>query len=99
MTLTYNQNNRLTLVEDDAVVIGEYGYNGAGQRITKTAGGATTVYHYDFDGKLLGESDASGNMTAEYVYKGRIPIAKIDNCTTVSNDGILLSQMTGWVRG
>ena len=44
--LTYNQNNRLISVEEDSNVLGEYTYNGLGQRIIKEAGGVTTVFHY-----------------------------------------------------
>jgi YD repeat-containing protein len=41
--LTYNQNNRLIKVEEDSVTLGEYTYNGLGQRIIKEADGVTTI--------------------------------------------------------
>ena len=55
--LTYNQNNRLIEVEEDSVTLGEYTYNGLGQRIIKEAGEVTTVFHYDFDGNIIAESN------------------------------------------
>ena len=54
-----------------------YTYNGFGQRIKKTAGGATTIYHYDLSGNLIGESDGAGNFTAVYVYMGNMRLAAI----------------------
>lgn len=46
-----------------------------GQRYAKTVGGVTTVFHYDKDGTLIGESDAAGNTLTEYVYLGDVPVA------------------------
>jgi len=48
--LTYNQNNRLVMVEENGTTLGEYAYNGLGQRMIKIESGViTTVFHYDFD--------------------------------------------------
>jgi RHS repeat-associated protein len=77
-TLTYNQNNRLVRVEENSVVLGEYTYNGLGQRVIKEVDGVTTVFHYDLDGKLIAESLVDGTITAEYLYMGKIRIAKVD---------------------
>jgi RHS repeat-associated protein len=77
-TLVYNQNNRLQRVEEGGTVLGEYAYNGLGQRITKTVGGNTTVFHYDFDGNIIGESESDGTFTTEYLYLGASRTAKID---------------------
>ena len=76
--LTYNQNNRLIRVEEDSTVLGEYTYNGIGQRVIKTVGGVTTVFHYDFDGNLIAESDENGNFVYEYLYKGGSRLALVD---------------------
>jgi RHS repeat-associated protein len=76
--LTYNQNNRLVLVEEDSVVLGEYTYNGLGQRIIKDVDGITTIFHYDFDGNIIGESDSSGNFSKEYLYRGSSRLALVD---------------------
>jgi RHS repeat-associated protein len=76
--LTYNQNNRLVMVEEDSVVFGEYTYNGLGQRIIKEAEGVTTIFHYDFDGNIIAESDISGNFDKEYLYRGSSRLALVD---------------------
>jgi len=80
-TLIYNQNNRLIRVEEDNLALGEYTYNGLGQRVTKTVDGVTTIFHYDLNGKLIAESLSDGTMTAEYLYMGKIRIAKMDGST------------------
>lgn len=76
--LTYNQNNRLVRVEENGGVLGEYTYNGLGQRVIKTAGGVTTVFHYDFNGNIIAESDLNGNFTYEYLYKHNSRIALVN---------------------
>jgi RHS repeat-associated protein len=81
MVLTYNQNNRLIRVEEDSVILVEYTYNGLGQRIIKEADGATTIFHYDFDGNIIGESDTSGNFSKEYPYRGTSRLALVDVST------------------
>jgi len=69
-TLTYNQNNRLIQVTENSTVLGEYTYNGNGQRIKKTAGGETIIFHYDIFGNLIGESTPDGNFIEQYIYLG-----------------------------
>ena len=51
-SLTYDTNNRMVSL----VISATYAYDGVGQRVSKVAGGVTTVYVYD----------AFGNPTAEY---------------------------------
>ena len=82
-TFIYNQNNRLIRAEEDSNVLGQYTYNGLGQRVTKVAG-VSTVFHYDFDGNIIGESLTNGTFTAEYLYLGSSRLAKVD----VSSDSI-----------
>jgi YD repeat-containing protein len=57
-TLTFicDQNNQLIEVKQGQTTIATYTYNGLGQRVKKVAGGVTTVYHYDLDGRLIAES-------------------------------------------
>jgi RHS repeat-associated protein len=81
MVLTYNQNNRLVMVEKEGVVLGEYTYNGLGQRIKKEVNGVITVFHYDFDGNIIAESDESGNFDKEYLYRGSSRLALVDVST------------------
>jgi len=76
--LTFNQNNRLVRVEENSNILGEYTYNGEGQRIVKTADGVTTVFHYDFNGNIIAESDETGNFIYEYLYKGGSRLALVD---------------------
>ena len=74
-TLVHNQDNRLVKVEENGAPLGEYTYNALGQRTTKTANGATTLYVYDFNGNLITESDAQGNPATEYLYLGTSRLA------------------------
>jgi RHS repeat-associated protein len=50
--------------------VGEYTYNGAGQRIRKVTQTETRIFHYDLLGHLIAETNQSGQMLAEYVYLG-----------------------------
>ena len=53
-----------------------YQLNALGQRVMKTPTvGNATVYHYDINGHLIGESDAQGNVQVEYIYLGDVPVA------------------------
>ncbi|MCK4541357.1 MAG: RHS repeat protein [Spirochaetales bacterium] len=76
--LTYNQNNRLIRVEEDANILGEYTYNGLGQRIIKEVDGITTIFHYDFNGNIIAESDPDGNFSKECLYRGKGRSAMVD---------------------
>jgi RHS repeat-associated protein len=76
--INYNDDNRLVSVEEDSVVLGEYTYNGLGQRVIKETGGTTTIFIYDFDGNIIGESDATGNFSKEYLYRGSSRLAMVD---------------------
>jgi RHS repeat-associated protein len=48
--------------------------------VKKVANGETTLYHYDFDGKLIAESDDQSytHTKAEYIYRGQSLLAKVD---------------------
>ena len=58
--LSYNQGSELVRVKVGETILGEYQYNGFGERVKKTAGGATTLYVYDFEGNLIAETDPQG---------------------------------------
>jgi len=49
-----------------------------GQRVIKEVDGVTTVFHYDFNGNIIGESDPDGNFTVEYLYRGKSRSAMVD---------------------
>jgi len=76
-TLIYNLNNRLIRITDQGATVGEYVYNGRGQRIKKTVGADTTIYHYDLAGNLIGESDAAGVFSAQFIYLGAERLAAV----------------------
>jgi RHS repeat-associated protein len=81
MEFVYNQNNRLIRVEDGSVILAEYTYNGFGQRLIKQVDGIETIFHYDFDGNIIAESEADGSMTAEYLYVDQSRMAVVDSST------------------
>jgi uncharacterized protein RhaS with RHS repeats len=66
------------VVQDGATVVGVYNYNGLGERVKKTAGGASTYYVYDFSGNVIAEVDGSGTVQKEYIYWGKLRLAMID---------------------
>ncbi|MCX5868617.1 MAG: RHS domain-containing protein [Proteobacteria bacterium] len=58
--------------------VGEYTYDASGRRVKKTAYGVTTYSIYDQFSNLIAESDASGNITKEYIYLNGQALALID---------------------
>ena len=67
--LRYNRLHQLTgYLTSGGDAIAQYSYDGDGQRITKTANGKTTLYHYGKGGELLSETDETGNPQADYIY-------------------------------
>ena len=79
--LVYNQSNRLVRVEENSDILGEYTYNGMGQRVIKEVGGVSTVFHYDFNGNIIAESYLDGNFNTEYLYNGKGRVALVDVST------------------
>lgn len=91
MTLTWNDNNRLSHAEKPDEMIVDYVYNGLGQRVWKKISMlstspqiySSTIEHYDFDGKIITESNNRDRyykkILREYVYKGSSPVALITN--------------------
>ena len=57
-------------MEENGIVLGEYVYNGFGQRVIKTVDGVSTVFHYGMstNADIIGESDLDGVFTKEYLY-------------------------------
>jgi RHS repeat-associated protein len=58
-------------------VLGEYTYNGKGQRVKKVADGRTTIYHYDVTGNLIQETDQNGGVIASHIYAGTNRLAMV----------------------
>jgi len=52
------------------------------ERVAKGAGGATTHYHYDRAGRLIAESDGSGQATREYIQLAGLPLALVVDIAT-----------------
>ena len=75
---TYDDTNRMTQASASGLIVGDYVYNGKGERVKKTAAGITTVFHYDSAGLLIAETDTLGNVLREYVYLDGQPLALIE---------------------
>jgi RHS repeat-associated protein len=68
----------LIRVEEQGSTLGEYVYNGLGQRVIKEVNAESTLFHYDFNGNLIAESQADGIFTSEYLYIGQARLAIVD---------------------
>jgi YD repeat-containing protein len=68
---TYDARGRLVTAQTAFGPV-QYQINALGQRIAKTVAGATTVFHYDLGGKLIGESGAASK---DYIYLHDLPVA------------------------
>ena len=77
--LGYNDENRLVSIEQGLTTLASYQHNALGERVVRTAGSATTHYHYDRDGRLIAESDGTGSAIREYLYLGDLPLAVVDH--------------------
>ncbi|HNY64457.1 MAG TPA: RHS repeat-associated core domain-containing protein [Deltaproteobacteria bacterium] len=71
-TFGYSLAGHLTTVDGSQV----YWYDDKGNRIRKNEGQTATLYHYGPSGEVLGESDASGSPTCDYIYLNGRVIAK-----------------------
>jgi len=74
----YDSQNRLTNALINGQPVGTYSYDAMSRRVKKTAYGVTTYSIYDQFSSLIAESDASGNITREYIYLNGQPLALID---------------------
>jgi len=73
---TYDDENRLSTVSGYT-----YDYDGDGARMEKASGTTGTMYWPGPGGKVLTETDLSGNINEEYVYFNGERIARIDRPT------------------
>jgi len=71
-TFTYDPAGRLATAAGAT-----YGYDYRGLRVAKTVAGVTTLYHYDADGRLLAETDATGFTLNEVLWAGDQPVAVV----------------------
>lgn len=76
---TTNSDGRLVSASLNGTTVAGYVYNWAEQRVSKTAGGATTDFVFDRAGHLLAEADgATGAVQREYVWLDDLPVAVLD---------------------
>ncbi|MEW6183310.1 MAG: RHS repeat-associated core domain-containing protein [Bacillota bacterium] len=73
----FDLRNRLTEVTKGAVTT-SFKYRPDGLRYEKNSSGTTVQYHYNLDGKVVAESDGSGNITAYYIWGPDRVLAKKD---------------------
>lgn len=76
-TYVYDLSNQLIRVLQGGNQVGEYTFNGAGQRIKKVTQTETRIFHYDQMGHIIAETNQTGQMLAEYVYLGDQLLAMI----------------------
>src|SRR5229473_3042048 len=79
-SLVYDAENR-ALSATNASTSGTYTYDGNGLRVTKVAGGTTTVYVFS-GGKVIAEYDNGAGVASpsrEYIYSGAQLLAKIES--------------------
>ncbi len=76
-TYVYDLSNQLYRAYQGTTLVGEYIYNGAGQRIKKVTQTETKIFHYDIWGHIIAETNQNGTMIAEYIYLGDQLLAMI----------------------
>ena len=76
-TLTYNGQGRLTGITEPGQPDIAYAYDGFGRRVKKTVGTATTIYHYDPNGRLLAEQAQEDEAWTNYIYLEGRPVAMV----------------------
>jgi RHS repeat-associated protein len=72
-TYAYNDAGRM-ISATKAGVTSSYALNGLGQRVRKTTSSVSSYFVYDEAGHLIGEYNHSGNLIAETVWFGDIPV-------------------------
>ena len=68
LDFSYDSTDRLVGVSQGAAVLGAYTHNALGQRVAKTAGGATTHFLHGLSGRLLAEHSGGGGVAREYFW-------------------------------
>jgi RHS repeat-associated protein len=77
-SFAYYGSGRLKAVINGATGLTSYTYNVQGLRTRKVGFSATTVFHYDAEGRLLMETTGGGTLIRAYVWDDTVPIAQID---------------------
>jgi YD repeat-containing protein len=99
-TYAYDAEGRLTAISQGATAIGAYAYDAGGRRKSKTAGGATTMFVTDADGREVLEYDGtSGALSAWYAY-GPGPNAVLNRMNvTAASRQTLIPDIQGSIIG
>jgi len=89
-TYQYSQRDRLTSA--DSGTTGSDSYDGDGRRVQKTAGGVTTLFFYDPNGKLLEEYIPATATGKDYVWLPGTyePLARVDFGLADTDNGDVL---------
>jgi len=83
-SLAYDPFDNLQTYSQGATALANFGYDGDGMRIVKTANGKTVVYHYDQGGRVLSEDNGAGRLLADYVFLNGKLVAKVEPIATIS---------------
>jgi RHS repeat-associated protein len=108
-TYVYGVTGRLMQAKKSADTIARYAYNAQGERIAKTVyrpdGAPSSTYFLYHAHRLDAEIDDGGNVVAQYIYFGHVPIAKLEYTPQQANgvnakyhnDGSLLAVLKRWL--
>ena len=77
-TFNYSEAGRLWQVYEGTTLVATYSYNGLGRRVKKVTQSGATYYHYDLNGKVIVETNASGVVQREYAYLNSAPLAQFE---------------------
>ncbi len=75
----YDSSGRLASTSINGSTVGSYTHNALGQRVSKTAGAATTVFLYDPAGHLIEEANSSGAVLRDFLWLDGLPIGQVDD--------------------
>ncbi|PNS09104.1 RHS repeat-associated core domain-containing protein [Solilutibacter silvestris] len=73
-TFTYNAAGRMATASSAGTLQSTYTYTGAGEQVSRIAGGATTIFLYNEDGQLLGQYTGAGTLVQQYVWLDTLPV-------------------------
>ena len=105
LQFSYDTRGRMVSA-NTAIGLVAYNINALGQRVQKITPAATTVFHYDLDGKLIAET--SGGATTEYVYLDDVPVAvlksmdgplNVSGLVQLTQHGALYNRVNGKYTG
>ena len=64
----YDDRNRMVGANQGVTALGDYYFNGRGERVIKTIGASDAFFVFDQLGRLVAEADDTGSLIREYVY-------------------------------